>query len=172
MCTLVTLLSYLTRILLFSLFDQFTLSREESYQLCFTPKLPMGTYPHTGEDWPNIKGIVSQKSGLQFLLCPWILISLITWVWVNTFLPLKQGKERRSKSCQLLIHTDRLNCYRHTANLVCNQSYFSHRHLGPDPILCTSAMVDTMSLWSHLSHSATECIIIAFTITTQFFWGK
>lgn len=49
---------------------------------------------------------------------------------------------------------------------MCNQSYFSHRHLGPDPILCTSAMVDTMSLCSHLSHSATECIIIAFTITT------
>lgn len=36
-------------------------------------------------------------------------------------------------------------------------------------MLCTSAMVDTMAPWSHLSHSATERIIVPFTLTAPFF---
>lgn len=52
--TLMMLLFYLTRILLSSLLDQFTLSGEESYQLYFIPKLPMGACAHTEDDWPSI----------------------------------------------------------------------------------------------------------------------
>lgn len=57
MCILMTLLFHLTRIPLSILFDQFTLSREESYQLCFLPKLPMAHMHTLNKTGPKLKAL-------------------------------------------------------------------------------------------------------------------